>query len=298
MKPLNQAERTTRLWKFALLYLLALVIPVTACYFLFSDGTVAAENARLKQELTQTKDEQRRLLTQMDTLTKHLQRIDFTDRQLRSEGNDLVVGELNKRAQDYMNSIALSLNELRRDSARMQMVANKRIAQNVLRDFDLFRNNRSTIDFLRQSLDKRGIDVSGREQMAAELAQTKQLLATYQAAAANRPAPMPSGGGGGGGGGGSSGGGGGSARTAELQRNLLDAQQQVSLLEDKVTFANADCLRLRAAAVGGKRRREMLEQARKSYLTILQNPSSGDMKETVEKMVEVIDQELKKGIFN
>ncbi|UOQ74796.1 hypothetical protein [Hymenobacter cellulosilyticus] len=70
------------------------------------------------------------------------------------------------------------------------------------------------------------------------------------------------------------------------------------MLEDKVTFANADCLRLRAAAVGGKRRREMLEQARKSYLTILQNPSSGDMKETVEKMVEVIDQELKKGIFN
>ncbi|UOQ55539.1 hypothetical protein [Hymenobacter cellulosivorans] len=298
MKPLNQAERTTRLWKFTLLYLLALIIPVGAAYFLFSDGTVAAENARLKQELNQTKDEQRRLLTQMDTLTKHLQRIDFTDRQLRSESNDLVVGELNKRAQDYLNSIALSLNELRRDSAKMQTVANKRIAQNVLRDFDLFRNNRSTIDFLRQSLDKRGIDVSGKEQLAAELAQTKQLLATYQAAAANRPAPMPSGGGGGGGGGSSGGGGGGGLRAAELQRNLLDAQQQVSLLEDKVTFANADCLRLRAAAVGGKRRREMLEQARKSYLTILQNPSSNDMKETVEKMVEVIDQELKKGIFN
>lgn len=296
MKPLNQAERTTRLWKFTLLYLLALTIPVGAAYFLFSDGTVAAENARLKQELNQTKDEQRRLLTQMDTLTKHLQRIDFTDRQLRSESNDLVVGELNKRAQDYLNSIALSLNELRRDSAKMQTVANKRIAQNVLRDFDLFRNNRSTIDFLRQSLDKRGIDVSGKEQLAAELAQTKQLLATYQAAAANRPSPMPSGGGGGGGGG--SGGSGGGLRAAELQRNLLDAQQQVSLLEDKVTFANADCLRLRAAAVGGKRRREMLEQARKSYLTILQNPSSNDMKETVEKMVEVIDQELKKGIFN
>ncbi|UOQ74795.1 type VI secretion system transmembrane protein TssO [Hymenobacter cellulosilyticus] len=195
MKPLNQAERTTRLWKFALLYLLALVIPVTASYFLFSDGATAAENARLKKELAQTKDEQQRLLTQMDTLTKHLQRIDFTDRELRAETNDVVIGELNKRTQDYLNSIALSLNELRRDSARMQMVANKRIAQNVLRDFDLFRNNRSTIDFLRLSLDKRGIDVSGKEELAAELAQTKQLLATYQAAAANRPAPMPSGGG-------------------------------------------------------------------------------------------------------
>ncbi|OON69086.1 hypothetical protein [Hymenobacter sp. CRA2] len=298
MKPLNHAERTASLWKFALLYLLAVAIPVVAVYFLLSDGTVADENARLKQELDQTRTEQRRLLAQMDTLTRHLQRIDATDRQLRAESNDLVVGELNKRSQDYLNAIAVTLNEVRSDSVKMKVMDNKRIAQNVLRDFDLFRNNRSTIDFLRQSLDRKGIDVSDKEQMAAELAQTKQMLATYQAAAANRPAPMPmasaGGGGGGGGGGGRS-----SGRTAEMQVRLQESQSQIALLSDQVAFANADCLRLRASGLSREQRTEMLEQSRKGFVAILQNPSTEDMKASVEKMIDSIDKELgrRRGLF-
>lgn len=292
MKPLNHAERTTRLWKFLVFYVLALALPLLASYYLFSDGSIASENQRLKQELERTRTEQTRLLTQLDTLTGHLQRIELTDRQLRTESNDLVVGELNKRSQDYLNAIAVTLSELRRDSTKMQVETNKRLAHNVLRDFDLFRSNRNTVDFLRQSLDKKGIDVSGKEQIAAELAQTKQLLATYQAAAANRPAPvMNSGGGGGGGGGG--------GRSGDLQRRLEASGDQVALLTDQLRFANADCLRLRATSMSKEQRKEMLEQSRKGFVAILQNPSSDDMKDSVEKMIDSIDKELgrKRGIF-
>lgn len=298
MKPLNHAERTTRLWKFAVFYVLALALPLVASYYLFSDGSIADENQKLKRELERTRDEQHKLLTQLDTLTGYLQRIELTDRQLRTESNDLVVGELNKRSQDYLNAIAVTLSELRRDSTKMQFLTNKRLAHNVLRDFDLFRSNRNTVDFLRQSLDKKGIDVSGKEQVAAELAQTKQLLATYQAAAANRPAPIMSSGGGGGGGSGG-GGGGGSARAADLQRRLQESNQQVALLSDQVNFVNADCLRLRASSMSKEQRKEMLEQARKGFVAILQNPSSEDMKDSVEKMIDSIDKELgrKRGIF-
>ena len=296
MKPLNQAERTTRLWKFLLLYLLALALPLVASYFVFSDKTIAEENIRLKQELAQTQAEQGRLLTQMDTLTRHLQRIDLIDRQMRTETNDLVLGELTKRTQDHLNAVALTLSEVRRDSAQMKTVSNKLISQNVLREFDLFRNNRSTIDFLRQELGRRGIDVSNREQLAVELAQTKQLLATYQAAASSRPAPPPVSGGRSGGGGG---GGSGAARAADLQRQLLESQQQLALLTDQVTFANADCLRLRSGDKKLAQKKEMLEQARKGFLAILQNPSSEDMKSSVEKMIDSIDKELgrKRGLF-
>jgi len=293
MKPLNQAERTTRLWKFLLLYLLALALPLVASYFIFSDKTIAEENARLKQELAQTQAEQRRLLTQLDTLTSHLQRIDVIDRQMRTETNDLVLGELTKRTQDYLNAVALTLSEVRRDSAQMKTASNKLISQNVLRQFDLFRNNRSTVDFLRQELSRRGIDVSNREQTAVELAQTKQLLATYQAAAANRPVAPAAGGG-------RSGGSGGGSGRADLLRQLQDSQQQLALLNDQVIFANADCLRLRAVDKKTAQRKEMLEQARKGFLAILQNPSSDDMKASVEKMIDSIDKELgrKRGLFN
>lgn len=300
MKPLNHAERTTRLWKFSLFYLLALALPLVASYFLFSDGTATAENQKLKLELQRTRDEQQKLLAQLDTLTGHLQRIELTDRQLRTETNDLVIGDLKKRTQDYLNSIAVTLSELRRDSTQMQFVTNKRLAHNVLRDFDLFRSNRSTVDFLRESLDKRGIDVSGREQMAAELAQTKQLLATYQAAAANRPAPVASGGGGGGGGGGGSSAS--SARNADLQRRLQESLNEVALLNDQVSFEKADCLRLRASGLGKEQRKEMLEQSRKGFVAILQNPNSTSesMKGSVEKMIDSIDKELgrRRGLFN
>jgi hypothetical protein len=279
MKPLNQPERRTRLWQFTLLYLLALLIPLGASYYLFSNRSIADENARLKKELDRTHEEQARLITQFDTLTQHLQRIDGIDQRLRVETNDLVRGKLDINNKDYLNSIAVNLSQLRLDSAQMQIPAHRQIARNVLRDFDLFRSNRSTIDVLRQELARRGDDARGSERMATELAQAKQQIIMLQASL-SRPAPMPSGGGGGG-----------AVPAAPPSSN---ARLQIALLNDQVAFAEADCLRQRALdhKARSRERKQLLEQSRTAFIQILQDPATDALKESIEKTLEPINLEL------
>ena len=276
MKPLNQPERRTRLWQFLLLYLLALLIPLGASYYLFSNNSIADENARLKRELDQTHEEQARLIAQFDTLTRHLQRIDAVDQRLRVETNDLVLGKLATSNQDYLNSIAVSLSQLRLDSAQMKIPANRLIARNVLRDFDLFRSNRSTIDALRQELAKRGDDAKGSERLANELNQAKQQIIMLQAL--SRPVAAPSGGGGGG---------------APPPPNA-SARLQLELLRDQVAFAEADCLRQRALdhKPRSKERKQLLQQSRTAFINILQAPATEDLKQSIEKTLEPINVEL------
>jgi hypothetical protein len=281
MKPLNQPERRTRLWQFALLYLLALLIPLGASYYLFSNKSIAAENARLKQELDRTHEEQARLITQFDTLTQHLQHIDAIDQRMRVETNDLVLGKLAISNQDYLNSIAVSLSQLRLDSAQMQIPAHRLLARNVLRDFDLFRSNRSTIDLLRAESAKRGDAAKGNERLASELNDAKQQIIMLQASL-SRPAPAPSGGGGGGGGG-----------AAPAGPNAAQ-RQQIALLHDQVSFAEADCLRQRALdhKPRSKERKQLLEQSRTAFIQILQSPATEDLKASIEKTLEPINVEL------
>jgi hypothetical protein len=278
MKPLNQPERRTRLWQFTLLYLLALLIPVGASYYLFSNRSIADENARLKKELDRTHEEQARLITRFDTLTQHLQRIDAVDQRMRVENNDLVLGKLATNNQDYLNSIAVNLSQLRNDSAQMQIPAHRLMARNVLRDFDLFRSNRSTIDVLRQQLAKNGDDTRSVERMAAELAQAKQQIIMLQASM-NRPMAMPSGGGGGG-----------QPQTPPSG----NARTQIALLTDQIAFAEADCLRQRALdhKARSKERKQLLEQSRTAFINILQDPATDDLKASIEKTLEPINVEL------
>lgn len=293
MKPLNQAERTTRLWKFTLFYILALALPLLASYYLFSDGTIADENQKLKRELEQTRNEQKRLVVYLDTLTNHLRRIDQTDQLLRDETNYMIIGRLNTKNQDNVNSIASVLSAIRSDTTTMKVPTSKMLASSVLRDFELFRSNRNTIDFLRQALNEKGVNVTDCEKLQARLDKAESTLAIFQAAAANRPAPAASGGGGGGGGGGRS------SNSGDLQRRLQASLLEVKVLTDKVAFANADCLRLRASGKSSAQRKEMLQQARKGFIEILQEPSSQEMKSSAEKMVDAIDKELgrKRGLF-
>ncbi|WP_310397506.1 hypothetical protein [Hymenobacter sp.] len=277
MKPLNQPERRTRLWQFTLLYLLALATPLGASYYLFSNKSIADENARLKKELDRTHEEQARLITQFDTLTHHLQRIDAVDQRMRVESNDLVLGKLATNNQDYLNSIAVGLSQLRLDSAQMQIPAHRLLARNVLRDFDLFRSNRSTIDVLRQELAKRGDDARGSERTAAELAQARQQIIMLQASL-SRPAPMPSGGGG-------------SPAPAAPSGS---ARLQIALLGDQIAFAEADCLRQRALdhKARSKERKQLLQQSRTAFIQILQDPATEDLKQSIEKTLEPINLEL------
>ncbi len=276
MTPLNKPERRTRLWQFSLLYLLALLVPLGASYYLFSNNSLADENARLKRELDRTHQEQTQLVAQFDTLTKHLQRIDAVDQRLREEKNDLVLGRLATNNQDYLNNIAVSLSQLRLDSAQMQIPAHRLLVRDEIRDFDLFRSNRSTIDALRQELAKRGADAQGNAHVAEELAQAKQQIIMLQASM-SRPAPVASAGGGGGGG----------------ARPDSGAKLQIALLQDQVAFANADCIRQRALErKSRKERKQLLEQSRTAFIKILQDPATDDLKQSIEKTLEPINVEL------
>ena len=277
MTPLNQPERRTRLWQFVLLYLLALLVPLGASYYLFSNNSLADENARLKHELDLTHQEQNRLVAQFDTLTRHLQRIDVVDQRLRDEKNDLVLGRLTTSNQDYLNDIAVSLSQLRLDSVRLQIPAHRLLVRDELRDFDLFRSNRSTIDALRQQLSKSGDQTQNNAHLAEELAQAKQQIIMLQASL-SRPAPMASGGGGGG--------------PAPAPANA-GAKLQIALLQDQVAFANADCLRQRALdGKSRKERKKLLEEARTAFIKILQDPATDDLKQSIEKTLEPINVEL------
>jgi hypothetical protein len=280
MKPLNQPERRTRLWQFALLYLLALLIPLGASYYLFSNRSIADENARLKQELDRTHQEQGRLLVQFDTLTRHLQRIDATDQQLRAETNPIVLGKLTTNNQDYLNAIAVGLNQLRLDSAQMQIPAHRLLTRDILRDFDLFRSSRTTMDALRQDLVRRGEAAQGTERLSEQLNQARQQIIMLQASL-SRPAAAPSGGGGGGG--------------APAPPSVNAASRlQIALLQDQVAFANADCLRQRALdkKSRSKERKQLLQESRTAFIQILQAPATEDLKQSIEKTLEPINVEL------
>ncbi len=276
MKPLNQPERRTRLWQFSVLYLLALLVPLGASYYLFSNRSIADENARLKRELDRTHEEQARLVVQFDTLTKHLLRIDAVDQQMLVNPNELVRGKLDVLTKDKLNDIAVSLSQLRLDSAQMQVPAHRQIARNILRDFDLFRSNRSTIDRLRQETEKSGAAVAGNDRLQQQLDQAKQQIIMLQASL-NRPQPS---------------GGGGAAPVAAPP--TAGAKQLIELLRDQVAFAEADCLRQRALdhKNRSKERKQLLEQSRTAFIQILQAPATDDLKASIEKTLEPINVEL------
>ena len=282
MKPLNQPERRTRLWQFALLYLLALLVPLGASYYLFSNKSIVEENTRLKRELDYTHQEQARLVTQFDTLTQQLERINGVDQRMQGEANPLVVSRFIIRNQDYLNSIAVGLSELRNDTARMQVPAHRALSRTVLRDFDLFRSSRATLDALREELNKRSSDARGNERISAEMNQLRQDNTALKIALSSRP----SGGGGGGG----------MAQPLPLPAPAPNASNrvQLELLRDQVAFAQADCQRQRALdrKPRSKERRQLLEAARTSFIEILQSPATDDMKASIEQTLEPINVEL------
>lgn len=282
MNPLNQPERRTRLWQFSLLYLLALAVPLGASYYLFSNNSLADENARLKKELDRTHQEQKQLVARFDTLTHHLQRIDVVDQRLRDEKNDLVLGRLNTSNQDYLNDIAVGLSQLRLDSAQLQVPAHRQLVRDELHAFDLFRSNRSTIDALRGQLTKSGADAQSSARLAEELAQAKQQVIMLQASL-NRPVSVPSSGGGGG------------PSVAPPPANA-GLKLQLRLLQDQVAFANADCLRQRALdhKARSKERKQLLQESRTAFIKILQDPATDDLKQSIEKTLEPINVELGK----
>jgi hypothetical protein len=284
MKPLNQPERRTRLWQFSLLYLLALLVPLGASYYLFSNSSIADENARLKRELDRTHDEQALLVTRLDTLTRHLQRIDGIDLRMMAESNPNVRSVLLLKNQDYSNAIAARLSELRNDTAQMQMPAHRLVARNVLRDFDLYRSTRNSVDVLRQELAKSGEGAKGSERLISELATAKQEASSAKQQVVTLQAALSAASARGGGGGGA----------PAVAPPTSASKLQIELLRDQVAFAEADCLRQRALdhKLRSKERKQLLEQSRTAFIQILQAPATDGLKQSIEQTLGPINVEL------
>lgn len=277
MTPLNQPERRTRIWQFGLLYLLALLVPLAASYYLFSNNSLADENAQLKKELDTARQEQQLLVTRFDTLNQQMLRIDAVDSRLRGEKDPVVQGRLRTQSQDYLTDVATSLSQLRADSARLQVPAHRLLVRDELRFFDQFRATRSSINTLQEQLVSSGKNGDEILRLTHELDNCRQQLALV--GAMRPPAQAPSGGGGGG------------AAPAAVSPS---ARQQIALLQDKIAFANADCLRQRALdhKPRSKERRQMLEQARTSLIQVMQASTNPEFKQSVERILEPINTEL------
>ena len=282
MKPLNQPERRTRLWQFSLLYLLALLVPLGASYYLFSNSSIADENVRLKQELDRTHEEQALLVTRFDTLTQHLKRIDGIDTKIINETNPNERSRLTLKNQDNGNAIAVRLSELRNDTTQMQVPAHRLVARNVLRDFDFYRSTRNTIDALRQDVARYGDKDKGTDQLTKELDRTKQELNSSK----QQVAVLLAGGGGRGGDN--------SPRTTPPPPPDQSMRAKLALLTDQLAFAEADCLRQRAISLKmrSRERRQLLEQSRTAFIHILQAPATDDLKQSIEKTLGPINVEL------
>lgn len=278
MTPLNQPERRTRLWQFSLLYLLALLVPLGASYYLFSNNSLADENARLKKEVDTARQEQQLLVARFDTLNRQMLRIDVVDERLRGVQDPVVQGRLNTQNQDNLTDVATSMSQLRADSARLQVPAHRRLVRDELRFFDQFRATRNSLNTLQDQLAKSGKAVQENARLASELASCRQQIALIGAV---RPPAQPSGGGGGGG-----------DRPAEAPSAAY--RQQLAQLRDQVAFANADCLRQRAFdhKPRSKERRQLLEQARTSLIQVMQASSNPEFKQSTEKILEPINTEL------
>ncbi|MDJ0364698.1 hypothetical protein QMK33_05995 [Hymenobacter sp. H14-R3] len=279
MNPLNQPERRTRLWQFSLLYLLALLIPLGASYYLFSNKSIVEENTRLTSELDVTHKEQARLVMQFDTLTHRLQNIDQLDQRILSETNQQVKSSLALRNEENVNAIGLGLSELKRDSAQMKVQAHRQLARNILRDFDLLRSTRKTVDVLNQNVTRGGDAEKSNATLLDQLGQARQQVIMLQAALANcSKAPPPI------------------VNPPSVATLSTSAKLQIELLRNQVAFADADCLRQRALdrKPHSKDRAKMLEESRTAFIHILQNPATDDLKQSIEKTLETINVELGK----
>lgn len=285
MKPLNQPERRTRLWRFVLIYLLALLVPLVASYYLFSNSSIAAENARLKLKLDRTEEEQARLVTRFDTLTRHLQRIERTDQQITAEPNANMRSVLVLKNRNYDDDIAVRLSELRNDTAQMQIPAHRLMARNILRDFELYRSTRNTVGQLRDDVAKFGQGAEGSNLLAAELASVRQEASSAKQQVVMLQAALSAASRGGGGGGG------GNPVVAPVGGS---SKLQIELLRDQLAFAEADCIRQRALErkPRSKERRLLLESSRTAFIQILQAPATDDLQQSIEQTLAPMNVEL------
>ncbi|GAB3318816.1 hypothetical protein GCM10027299_10810 [Larkinella ripae] len=196
MEPLNKSERQQAFGRFIGVYCLSLSVPLLAVYLLFSapNYVLKQENARLNETLT---EQSQKLMKRIDGATSDLKTLQTTD-QAYLKATDLEKGSLKNQLSGLENGLQQRVNGLKADTAQLQPI-NRQLSKDIIGAYDAVLTYRNNIGYLRELLEKKGIDASQVDKLTAALVQARQenemlkILAAKPAAAA--PAPAPGGGG-------------------------------------------------------------------------------------------------------
>ncbi len=196
MEPLNQPERQQAFTRFVGVYCLSLSVPVLAVYLLFSapNYVLKQENARLNETLT---EQTQKLMKPMDVVTTNLKTLQTTD-QAYLKATDIEKGGLKTQLSGLESGLQQQVNGLKDDTARLQPL-NKQLSYDIIGAYDAVLTYRNSISYLRDLLEKEGIDASQADKLTAALTQARQeneMLKILAAKSTPAPAAAPAGGGG------------------------------------------------------------------------------------------------------
>ncbi|MFD2934204.1 hypothetical protein [Spirosoma flavum] len=253
MEPLNKPERQQAFGRFMGVYCLSLSLPLLAVYLLFSapNFVLKQENARLNETLT---EQTQKLLKRMDGVTGDLKTLQTTD-QAYLKATDIEKGSLKSQLSGLESGLQQQVNGLKTDTAQLQPL-NKQLSRGIIGAYDAVLTYRNSISYLRDVLEKEGIDASQMDKLTAALTQTRQenemlkiMAAKPAAAAAPVAAPAPSGGGGGG-----------AQYLAQFQEcsgKLVTAQTRITQLQDQLKAAGSTPVATVAVAPTGASRADV-----------------------------------------
>jgi DNA repair exonuclease SbcCD ATPase subunit len=154
MEPTNKTERQSAIKRFAGIYVLSLLFPLIASFFMFSkpSGALKDENQRLKTEL----EKQAKLIQSLDSLTAQsidLQRLDKEIELLsRDSSRTLELSEKKKQSDAIESSLRAQVQEIRKDTATMEQGLNRRLASSFTNAFEALITYRYNIASFRSML--------------------------------------------------------------------------------------------------------------------------------------------------
>ncbi|GAB2556369.1 hypothetical protein [Spirosoma areae] len=250
MEPLNKPERQEAFGRFLGVYCLSLSVPLLAVYLLFSapNYVLKQENARLNETLT---EQSQKLMKPMDGVTANLKTLQTTD-QAYLKATDIEKGSLKTQLSGLESGLQQQVNGLKADTAQLQPL-NKQLSQGIVGAYDAVLTYRNSISYLRDVLDKKGIDASQIDKLTAALVQARQendmlkILAAKTAAPAAAPAP-------------SGGGGGGPNYLSQFQEctsRMVTAQNRITQLQEQLKAAGSSPAPASAPSVAGVSRADV-----------------------------------------
>ncbi len=178
MDPLNKKERKLAIWQFALIYGLSMLIPFAAGAFLFSTPTASlkSENERLRTALS----EQVKLNTRLAAMVKRIERLETDDKAYLNVTNDIDRGSLKRNIDESENMIRSSVYDLKRDTAEFKQDSTRLMARQILTLVDASLTYRNTIAYLRETLEKNGVNTQAIDKLNAEITAKDEKIQSLQ----------------------------------------------------------------------------------------------------------------------